>query len=264
LPRETSPKAEAAARKALELDDSLAEAHGSLASFKYRFQWDWRGADQEYQRALVLSPNNADIYGEYSVFLRTANRYQEAIAAAQRAIELDPFFQIRRGGLGAAYLIARQYDQAIPELRKIVAANPENALPHQFLGVAYEYTGQSHEALAEFEQATDISRRDPIYLGALAHAYALFGRPEDARKILFELERDSTRKYVSPYNIALVWLGLGDKGQALTWLEKAYEDHSFALVSINSWPWFDPLRSDPRFQDLVRRIGLDPAQAIPK
>jgi TolB-like protein/DNA-binding winged helix-turn-helix (wHTH) protein/Tfp pilus assembly protein PilF len=263
-PRETWPRAEAAARKALELDDSLGEAHASLAAFKYRFQWDWRGADEEYQRALALAPNNADVYGHYSVFLRTANRYQEAIAAAQRRVELDPLSHTQRADLGAAYLIARQYDQAIQELQKIVATSSEQALPHQLLGVAYEHTGQSREALAEFEKAVAVSRRDPVYLGSLAHAYARFGRPAEARKILFELEQDSTRKYVAPYTIALVWLGLDEKGQALSWLEKAYEDHSFPLVTINSWPWFDPLRSDAHFQDLVRRIGLDPQRAIPK
>lgn len=263
-PREAMPKAEAAARKALELDDSLGEAHASLAGFEVRYKWDWRGAEEELRRALALSPNNAEIYRQYAVFLRMANRYQEAIAAAQRAVALDPLSVDKRADLGAAYLIARQDDRAIQELREGAAMNPELQVPHWFLSIAYEYTGRSREALSESERAVALSHRDPLRLASLAHAYAHFGQPGEARKILAELMQRSKREYVGPYYIALVWIGLGNKQQAIAWLGKAYEDRSFALVTINSFPWWDPLRSDPQFQALVRRIGLDPDLAIPK
>jgi tetratricopeptide (TPR) repeat protein len=264
-PREAWPAAAQAARKALELDESLAEAHGVLAAIKFRFDWDVAGADAEWKRALELDPNDVDtdVHWGHSVFLRTSNRYQEAIDEAKRARELDPVVPDRRAGLGEAYLIARKYDLAIEELRQVVARYPEGTLGYHFLGVAYEQKGLRSEAISALEQSVKLSR-DPLYLAALAHAYAVFGRRQDAEKILAELQQSAKREYVSPYTIAVVWIGLGNKEQALAWLEKAYVDRSFHLVTINSWPWFDPLRSEPRFQNLVRRIGLDPDRAIPR
>ncbi len=262
-PREAAPLAAQAATKALELDESLAQAHDALASIKYRFQWDWAGAEKEYSRALELNPNGADGHWQYAMFLRTANRYQEAIAEAKRAKELDPVPSVQRAGLGSVYLIARKYDLAIEELRRVVALYPEHAIAYHLLGVAYEQKRLPREAISAFEECVKISKGDSTYLAMLAHAYALFGRRQDAEKILAQLQGRAKREYVSPHNIALVWLGLGNHQQALAWLEKAYLDRSFSLVTINSWPWFDPLRSDPQFQDLVRRIGLDPQRAIP-
>ncbi len=263
-PRDAFGLAETAARKALQLDESLGDAHASLGTIKWRFYWDWQGADAEFRRALELSPNSAESRWEYSVYLRTANRYQEAIDEAKLTLELEPVSAGSRRGLGAALFLARQYDQAVQELRKRIALNPEAPLPHYFLGVTYEQQSKPPEAIAELEQAVSLSHRDPIYLSALAHAYAIFDRRQEAKGILVELQQRARREYVTPYNLALVWLGLGDKHEAMANLEKAYEDHSFPLSTINSWPWFDPLRSDPQFQDLVRRIGLDPQRAIPK
>ncbi|MGH9556755.1 MAG: FlgO family outer membrane protein [Terriglobales bacterium] len=263
-PREAMPKAEAAARKALELDETLAEAHAALAPVKFRYHWDWRGAEAEHKRALELNPNLADGHFRYAVFLRTANRYQEAIEEARRGQELDPASTEQRAGVGGAYLIARQYDQAIQELQLLAATHPESAWPCRFLGVAYEQKGEARKAIEVLEGCVEISHGDQNDLAKLGHAYAVLGRKQEAEKILAGLMQRSRREYVSPYNIALVWTGLGNKRQAMAWLEKAYEDRSFALVTINSWPWFDPLRSDPRFRNLVQRIGLDPDKAIPK
>jgi tetratricopeptide (TPR) repeat protein len=264
-PREAWPAAAQAARRALELDGSLAEAHGTLAAIKFRLDWDVAGADAEWKRALELDPNDADtdVHWGYSVFLRTSNRYQEAIDEAKRARELDPVVPDRRAGLGEAYLIARKYDLAIEELRQVVARYPDGVLGYVFLGVAYEQKGLRGEAISALEQSVKLSR-DPLYLAALAHAYGIFGRSKDAERILQELQQRAKREYVSPYTIAVVWMGVGNKEQALAWLEKAYVDRSFHLVTINSWPWFDPLRSELRFQNLVRRIGLDPDRAIPR
>ncbi len=263
-PREAMPAAAQAARKALQLDESLAEAHAALADIKFRFDWDWAGADAGFRRALELNPNYGDADGrwQYIIFLRTANRYQEAIDEAKRAKEINPVLSEQRAGLGSAYLIARKYDLAIQELREVVAHYPEGAVGYHLLGVAYEQKGLFREAISAHEQCVKMSRGDPLYLATLGHAYAIFGRRQDAERILAELQQRAKREYVSPFNVALVWLGLGNNEQALAWLEKAYVDRSFSLVIINSWPWFDPLRSDPRFQSLVRRIGLDPDKAI--
>ena len=260
-PREAVSKGIAAARKALELDESLGEPHAQLASIESRVDWDWVGAEQEFQRALALSPNDAQLYREYAFHLRNANRYQESIAAAERAVVLDPLSSRSHHVLGGMCLSARQYDRAIQELRKALATNPGS---HWSLGIAYEYAGQPGEALSELQQAVAISPRGSLELAALAHAYAHFNRPQEARRILTKMEQRSSREYVTPYAIAMVWIGLGDKKRALASLEKAYEERSFSLVTINCFPQWDPLRSDPRFQDLVRRIGLDPNQAIPR
>jgi TolB-like protein/DNA-binding winged helix-turn-helix (wHTH) protein/Tfp pilus assembly protein PilF len=261
--RQAMPLAEQAARRALALDDSLAEAHEALGFIKYRFYWDWAGAEAELKRALELDPNYAEGHREYAVFLRTANRYQESVAEAMRAKELDPKSGVVRAGLGNAYLLARQYDLAIQELQQAVAQYPEGPLAYLHLGLAYEQKGLPREAISALEECVKISHRDPTYLATLAHAYATFGRRQDAEKILAELQQRAKRQYLSPSTIAEVWLGLGNKRQALAWLEKAYEDRAFQLVIVNSFPSFDPLRSDPGFQSLVRRIGLDPRRAIP-
>lgn len=263
-PKDAFALAETAARKALELDDSNGEAHASLAVVRFRYYWDWQGADAEFRRALELTPNSALCHGQYSVYLRTANRYQEAVDEARQSQELEPVSVGRGGPLGAALLIARRYDEAIQELRKSIAADPEVPLAHQFLGVAYEQQNKAPEAIAEMEQAVALSQRDPIYLSSLGHAYAIFGKHREAKAILAELEDRAHAEYVAPYDLALVWLGLADNRQAMANLEKAYEDRSFPLLTINSWPWFDPLRSDAHFQDLVRRIGLNPEDAIRK
>jgi TolB-like protein/Tfp pilus assembly protein PilF len=261
--RQVMPLAEQAARRALALDDSWAEAHEALAIIKFRFYWDWAGAEAEYKRALELNPNFAEGHREYAVFLRTTNRYQESIAEAVQSKELDPKSDFVRTGLGVAYLLARRYDLAIQELQQVVAEYPESPLAYLHLGMAYEQKGLPREAIPALEECVKISHRDPTYLASLAHAYATFGRRQDAKRILAELQQRAKRQYVSPATIALDWLGLGNKEQALAWLEKAYEDRAFQLLIINSYPWFDPLRSDPRFQGLVRRLGLDPRRAIP-
>ena len=262
--RQAMPVAEQAAKRALALDDSWAEAHEALAFVKFRFYWDWAGAEAEYKRALELSPNYAEGHREYGVFLRFVNRYQESVAEAVRSKELDPKSDNVRDGLGNAYLLARQYDLAIQELRQTVAEYPEGPLAYLHLGLAYEQKGLPREAISALEECVRISHRDPTYLATLAHAYATFGRQQDAEKILAELQQRAKRQYVSPVPIAEVWLGLGNKQQALGWLEKGYEDRAFQLLTINSYPQYDPLRSDPRFQSLVRRIGLDPQKAIPR
>jgi TolB-like protein/DNA-binding winged helix-turn-helix (wHTH) protein/Flp pilus assembly protein TadD len=258
---ELMARAEAAAKRALELNDSLSDAHAALAVVRFRRHWDWAGAEAEYKRAWELEPNSPWRW-RYTVFLRTTGRYQEAIAEARRVSEFDPFSADRSWSLGAALVIARQYDPAIAELRRAAALNPEQALVHQFLAMAYEQRKQLPEAVSEAELSVGLSHRDPSYLGVLGHAYALSGRRREAAEILAELRRHP--KQVPAYQVALVWIGLNNRQAAMAWLERSYQEHDFQIPTINSFPWWDPLRSDPRFQNLVRRMGLDPQKAIPR
>ncbi len=262
-PGDFVPKAKAAAMKALELDDTLAEAHASLAAFRYRYDWDWVNSEIEFKRALGLNPSYAEGHREYAVFLRTAGKFDEAIAEARRARELDPLALNVNLGVATAFLIARRYDQAMEQCQKTLEMEPNYAQAHFELGLAHQQKARFAEALGELEKAVSLSGRNPHYLAALGHAYGVSGKTERAQKILDELEKRSRQHYVSPYNMALTHIGLGNKEQALAWLEKAYEKRSFYLITINSWPWFDSLRSHPQFQDLVRRIGLNPKDAIP-
>lgn len=262
-PEINMPKAEAAARKAVELDNTLSEAHESLAGIQYRFHWNWVEAESEYKRALQLDPNSALAHHEYGVFLRTAGRYEEAIPQAQRAWELDPLNVHARVGLGIALYIARRYDEAVKSLHETVMMAPDSE-GHFILGVAYQHGGNLPAAIAELEKTVKFEDHNPVYAAALGNAEASAGHTVRARELLAELVRRSAKEYVTPYDMAVVEVGLGHTTEAIGWLEKAYQDHSFPLATINSWPWFDPLRSDPRFQDLVRRIGLDPTQPIPR
>ncbi len=263
-PAENIALAERAARKALELDDTLAEAHTTLASNMFRFHYDWLGSEKESKRALELDPNSPEVHKEYGVFLRCFGHYEEAIAESRRAWELDPLSADGRVGFGLAYLIARRYDQAIHQFQEALAMDPQRTEAHFQLGQAYQFSGDLHRAIQELEKAVAASQRNNhFHVAALGNAYASAGRRADAEKLLTELVRRSAREYVTPYNMAVIAVGLGRNREALDWLERAYGDRSFPLVTINSWPWFDPLRSDPRFQSLVRRIGLDPDKAIP-
>jgi TolB-like protein/DNA-binding winged helix-turn-helix (wHTH) protein/Flp pilus assembly protein TadD len=263
-PAEGFPRAEAAARKALQLDDSLAEAHEAVAGIMWRFHYDWSAAESEFRRALELDPNSSLAHGEYSVFLHTYGRYEDAIPEARRSWELDPFSVWASHIVGGAYYDARQYDQAISQLRGTISLDPHRALSRFKLGAAYQHKGDLRQAIAELEKAVEFSRRGPLYVAALANAYAAAGRRADAEKLLAELVRRSAHEYVTPYDMAVVEVGLGRNREAMYWLQKAYADRSFPLPTIHSYPWFDPLRSLPEYQALERRIGLDPLQPVPK
>ena len=251
-PQECMPKAEAAGRTALEMDGTLAEAHLTLALVAYRFRHDWRESEKEFRRALELNPSDAECHRAYSIFLWSAGRLEEALAEAQRAREFDPLSP--NGTEGWTFLWARQYDQAIAEFRRAADTDPAFAHARLGLGSAYALRGDFPEAIRELKLAVKLSRRTPTYLARLGHAYAAAGKTRDARRILEELLTRSRLQYVSPVGIALVHLGLGDKEAALTRLEEAYRVRDFDLVTRN--PRLAPLRSNPRFQDLMRRVGL--------
>ena len=255
-PKEAFPRAEAAAAKALEMDDTLSEAHTSMGFVKMGYDGDWAGADREYRRALELNPNYATAHQWYASYLVMMRRFDESIAEIKRAQELDPLSRIINANLGLHYYYARQYDQAIDQLRKTINLNPDFGLAYFYMGRALSQKGMHKEAIAELQKARELSGEDPETIAELGYAYAVAGRRAEALAVLNELNALSARRYVLPYFIATIYTGLGDKDQAFAWLEKAYEQSHPGLALVNVDPKFDSLRPDPRFADLVRRIGL--------
>jgi serine/threonine-protein kinase len=252
-PKEFRPKAEAAAYRALELDDSLPEAHLALASNKLS-AWDWAVAEREYKRAIELNPNLARAHSAYSLYLSIWGRHDEAIAEAKRARELDPISLPANALLGYAYGFARRTDLAIEAYKKGLELNQNSPILHVHLGYAYAAKGQYPEAIAAFQEGIKLGDTSPdtqIYLGA---AYAHAGEREKARAILKRLE--TGKEYVSPGALADLYAALGEREQALAALERAYAAHDAQLLFLRVDPHLDPLRPDPRFQDLMRRVGL--------
>ena len=254
VPDEVFPKAKAEVARALELDESLADAHAALAYIRTYYDWDWAGAEKEFRRALELNPNDANLRHRYSRYLSSVGRIDEALVEMERARELDPLSLIIRANVGVVNYFARRYEQAIEELVKIAQEQPEFSVAHWGLGLAYEQKGMVEQALAEFEKAAELSERGTNSLASLGHAYAVTGRTREARKILEELTNRARQRNISGYQMALVHLGLGDKNGAVDALEKAYRERSTLLTYLQMDPRFDALRADARFQGLLRRM----------
>lgn len=252
-PKDALPKAKAAATKALELDDSLGEAHASLGFSIDLFDWDWPAAEREFRRAIELSPGYATAHHWYSWHLAVQRRNDEAIAEIKKALALDPLSLIVNADLAEELLIAHRYQDSIQQARKTIEMDPNFAVAHYVLGQALVQTHVYEEGIAELETAVKLSGRSPICTSHLAYAYAVSGRRDDALRILNELKKDSTGSANAP-ELALAYVGVGDNQEALNWLEKAYEDRFNPSILLR--PCFDPLRSTPRFQDLMRRMGL--------
>jgi TolB-like protein/DNA-binding winged helix-turn-helix (wHTH) protein/Tfp pilus assembly protein PilF len=254
-PMEARARAEEAAVKALELDSSLAEAHSALGTVKH-FSWNWAAAEQEFKRAIELNPSYANAHNSYASFLMSQGRIDESLAASSRARELDPLslsISVQRGFLLEN---ARRYDEAIEQLNRVVALDQNHYQAHWMLGHTYAVNGQFDQAIGAAEKAVALSERAPGALGMLGMIYGLAGRKADAVRILNELLELNQRRYVTPAALAYVYIGLSDEDQAFVWLEKAYQERSNFLAYLKVVPVADPLRSDPRFADLVRRVGL--------
>jgi TolB-like protein/Tfp pilus assembly protein PilF/class 3 adenylate cyclase len=247
--REAIPKAKAAALKALEIDDGLAEAHTSLAFIKLNYDWDWSGAEKEFKRAIELNPNHDNAHHWYSHYLTAMGRTEESLVESKRALDLDPVGLVNNVHLGWHYIYARQYYQAIEQLQKTVEMDPNRGFTHWYLGMAYEQKGNYLQAIGELQKGKDLLPENVGVEADLAHAYAVSGKREAARMVIDELKELSTRPYVSSYQIALIYTGLGEQDQAFEWLEKAYEERSDLLVYLKVEPRLDSLRSDPRFAD---------------
>jgi TolB-like protein/DNA-binding winged helix-turn-helix (wHTH) protein/Flp pilus assembly protein TadD len=256
-PNEVLPLAKAAALKAIEFDDSLAEARTPLAVLRVEYDLDLPGAEKEFRRAIELNPNYATAHQWYGEEVLAAwGRFAEAVVELKRAEELDPLSLAINTMRGYVLYLARDNDQAIAQLRKTLDLDRTFPVAHMFLGRAYVQKRMFGDAIAEFEAADDLSGGEPLYRAWLAYGYAVSGQSGKARKVLNELKNLPKSRYVPPYDVASVWAGLGEKDLALKWLQGAYEDHASYFPAINVEPVFDSLRSDPRFQALVRRIGL--------
>ena len=254
-------KARAAATRALELDDSLAEAHRSLASVRLSYDWDVAGSENELQRALQLSPSDAGTYRQYGRLLRYTGRLNEAMAMTKRAQELDPLSPAVAVNVAGQYYFARRYDQAIEQARKAIELDPTFVQAHRWLGYAYEAEGKFPEAIAEFKLAVKLSPGNLSYLGILGRGYAVAGNRREARRTIAKLRELSKTRYVEPLQYALIYGALGESDQAFARLEKAFDERNGNLLALSVAPWFDPLRSDPRFADLLRRVELAVNQA---
>ena len=252
-------RAKDAALKAVELDDTLAEAHGSLALIKSSYDWDWSGADKEIRRAIELNPSYADAHRLHAEVLWQTGRLNEAIAESKGNLELDPISLGNNVDLGVEYFLARQYDQVIAQERKVLELDPNYIDAYYFRGIAYLKKSMYVEGKADLEKGVAIAPASELALTGLGYGYAVTGRRAEAHRILDKLNQLSKQKYVSPIWRVKIYAGLVEKDKAFEWLEKAYEDHSIVSVGyIKTNPMFDPLRSDPRFADLLRRTNLQP------
>ena len=257
--KQAFPRAKAAAIKALELNASLPEAHNALAFAKHSYDWDWAGAEQIYQRAIELNPAFATARHWHGFCLGMLGRTDEALAEMRRAQELNPLSLIIRTHLGLILYLGRRYDEAIAQLRQTLEMEPDFAAAHYFLGWAHEQKGMDEETITHLQKALAVSPGSPSGIAALGHAHALFKRRRHAQKALKELHKLAEWRFVSAYDFAIICVGLDEADQAFKWLEKACEERSSSmLMSLKADPKLDTLRSDPRFQDLVRRVGLLP------
>lgn len=253
---EAFPGSEAAATKALQLDETLAEAHASLGTVKFLYDRDWPVSEAEFKRALQLNPNYANAHMWYAQSLLWMQRPDEAVDEAHRARELDPLSLVINANLGFILGVTRHYDLGIEQIRKTLDMDPNFPLAHYRLAQIFILKGMNKEAIPELEKAVWLSGGSPRATAELALAHAQLGNKKQSFKLLDDLKQRSRERYVSPFNLALIYGAVGDKNQALEWLEKAHEQRSPSLKLLNLSPAFRGLRSEPRFIELVRNEGL--------
>ena len=247
------------AEKALKLDDTLSEAHVSLASVKTDYEWDWLEGEKEALRAIELNPNDGKSHAAHAEVLWTTGRLDESIQETKRALDLDPISLNYNDELEFEFFLARQYDQAIEQAAKLLELDPKYNSAYYVRGVAYVKKAMYDEAMAEFEKGVSAHPDYPEALTGLGYGYAVTGRRADAEKVLARLNELSKREFISPVWMAKIYSGLGEKDKAFESLKRAYEDRSIVSVAyIKTNPMLDPLRSDPRFAELLRRLNLGP------
>jgi serine/threonine protein kinase/tetratricopeptide (TPR) repeat protein len=259
-PIDSFPKAKAAAMKALEIDDTLAEAHAALAYVVYYADWDWPRAEREFKRAIELNPNSALAHDRYAKCLNTRLRFKESMSEAQRAQELDPLSPEIVSELGSVLLLARRYDESIAQFQKALDLNPNLPVVRALLAWAYAMKAMYPQALTEYDKIPDqdkaVAAENQLVAGGLGWVYAVSGRRADALKIAKEFRDLSSHAYVDFYFVAGIYAGLADKDEAFRLLEKGYEEHSASMPYLTVDSFWNGMRSDPRYADLLRRIGL--------
>jgi serine/threonine-protein kinase len=255
-PADVWPRAKTAATRALELDDSLAEAHSAMGLIRSFNEWNWDEAEKAFRKSIQLNPGDATARQRYAVMLSRLGRHGEAIAEMEQALELDPLSMTINNAVAVCYYMARRYDDAIQRLESNRSLSPTYYRTYWNLGRCYLQKKQHQEALAAFQKARELSDNNSFMIATLAHAYASAGRNQQAWQLLSELLEISKKEYVSPMSIALVHIGLGENQAALTWLEKALGEQAGLLVWLKVDPEFDPLRSEPRFQEILAKVGL--------
>jgi len=259
-PSETMPKAKAAAMKALELDKTLGEAHAALAYAEWFYDWDWSTAEREFKAAIALNPSSATSHERYSECLLTKTRFDEGIRERKRAEELDPISTHSLGGLGHAYLVMGRYDDSIPHFQKALDLYPNASFIRAQLAWSYAMKRMYPQALAEYDKIAEpdkaVAAENQLVADGLGWLYAVAGRRDDALKIAREVEHLSPRTYVDYYQLATIYAGLGEREEAFRLLEKGYQERSVSMLYLRVDPFWENVRSDPRYADLLRRLGL--------
>ena len=253
---EAFPKARTAALKALALDNSLAEAHSALANVKEDFDWDWKGAEEDYRQAIELNPGYANAHAWYSNLLLELGRLPEAIVEAKLAQQLDPLSAFTNDNLAAILYYAGDYDQSIDQCQKTLEIDPVSYRAHRHLGQVYAQRRMYEEAVSELKKAVELSPGSTEALADLGNVFGVWGKTDEAKKILLELQNSSRQGHVSPYHLAIVYMGLGERELALSSLRKAVDERSPGVVHLKVSPFFQELQTDPRFQDLLSYTGL--------
>jgi eukaryotic-like serine/threonine-protein kinase len=256
-PQDSYPKAKAAAKRALEIDDNLAEAHTAMAAVLMDYDWNLSESNKEFERAIELNPNYPNAHHWYArENLIIMGQFEKALAEMRRAQELDPLSLIINANFGKAYFNARRYDEAIQQLRKTIEIDQTFFVAHHYLGSAYAMKGDYSDALSEYQKAHQLNEYDPHVVALTGRLYAVAGKRAEALATIAQLKSMATQRYVPDYSIALVYAALGEKDQAFELLEKSYRDHTVDMLTLYYDPLIDNLRSDPRFADLQRRVGL--------
>ena len=253
-PQLAMPKAEEFTLKSLQLDESLPEAHSALAGIRFYYNWDWSAAEKEFTRSLELNPSGAETHRLYSLYLASVSGADQAVREIRRAQQLDPLSLNINTSAGWVFNYTRQYDQAIEQCRKALEIDPDYVSAHDCLGEGYLAKGMFEQAVAEFRRAA--SGGEPVRTVGLARAYGIMGRKNEARKVLDELTKASRQSYFPPYLFGAIHVALGENQLGLVWLEEAYTHRDPYMVHLKRDATFDPLRSDPRFQDLLRRMSF--------
>jgi len=257
-PDEAFPKAKEEAQKALSIDKTLAEAHTSLAWVLLCYEWDWERAESEFKRAIDLNPNYATAHHWYSIFLYAMERYDESLDKIKRAQELDPGSNIINTTAGEVYYYMRQYDRAIEAYQNVLAMDEGFWRVHWDLARTYLEKEMYEEALAELQKVKDLyTRQQPLIEWFRGIIYARMGRPEEAQQVLNSLLERSKQEYFPPADFAILYFALEENDQGFDWLEKAYKQRDPMLTFLRAHPFYDPVRSDPRFTAMLKKIGLD-------